>query len=243
MFEQAVAENGQDYFLWGLLMDTLMADVKEKTATLRIVLVGCDYITGLGLRQLLNNTGFTDLVGAVDSCAEVLGMIAAGGIDIVMVDAAMDSTELAQTCRALNKIDDPPSVVVLGEVPFDLAESLVSSGVRAILRPGLLVQDLPVALRLIQRGGAVVIDEPAREILIKRRRSFDSHQRANFDSLNEREHIVANGVTEGLTNVQLAASLHMSEATVKLIISSIMTKLGASNRVQVAVVVASARVL
>lgn len=36
--------------------------------------------------------------------------------------------------------------------------------------------------------------------------------------------------------------MHMSEATVKLLVSNVMNKLGASNRVQIAVVVTKARV-
>lgn len=68
------------------------------------------------------------------------------------------------------------------------------------------------------------------------------HQRARFDSRNAREIVVAQGVTEDSRNVQLASSMHMSEATVKLIVSNIMTKLGASKRVQIAVAVTKARV-
>lgn len=224
-------------------MDTLMAGIKVKTATLRMALVGCDYITGLGLSQLLRGGEFIDVAGSAAGSAEVLKLMAAGPVDMVLIDASMDAAELAQTCRLLNQVSVPPTVVVMGDVPFDLAESLVFSGVCAVLNQSLLAEDLPVALRMIHRGGALLIDSRSRETLMKRSRSFDAGQRTRFESLNPRERIIAQGVAEGSTNVQLAGSMHMSEATVKLIVSNVMTKLGVSNRVQIAVAVTKARVV
>lgn len=220
-----------------------MASRKEKTTTLRMALVGCDYITGLGLSQLLRGADFIDVAGFATGAEEVLELMGAGLIDMVLLDASMEAAELAQTCSSLNQVPVPPTVVVMGDVPFDLAESLVFSGVRAILHPGLLAEDLPVALRMIHRGGALLINSDARETLMNRSRSFDAHQRTRFECLNPRERVVAQGVAEGSTNAQLAGSMHMSEATVKLIVSNIMSKLGVSNRVQIAVAVTKARVV
>lgn len=220
-----------------------MTGRKEKTRTLRMALVGCDYITGLGLSQLLRGADFIDVAGFGADAEEVLQLMAAGPVDMVLIDASMQAAELAQTCRSLNQLPVPPTVVVMGDVPFDLAESLVFSGVCAFLNQGLLAEDLPVGLRMIHRGGALLVNRSARETLMKRSRSFDASQRTRFESLNPRERIIAQGVAEGSTNVQLAGSMHMSEATVKLIVSNIMTKLGVSNRVQIAVAVTKARVV
>ena len=224
-------------------MNTLTVGRKEKTKTLRMALVGCDYITGLGLSQLLRGADFIDVAGFAADAEEVLQLMAAGPVDMVLIDATMQAAELARTCRSLNQLPEPPTVVVMGDVPFDLAESLVFSGVCAFLNQGLLAEDLPVAVRMIHRGGALLVNRSARETLMKRSRTFDAGQRARFEGLNPRERIIAQGVAEGSTNVQLAGSMHMSEATVKLIVSNIMTKLGVCNRVQIAVAVTKARVV
>ena len=56
-------------------------------------------------------------------------------------------------------------------------------------------------------------------------------------SLTDREREVATAVGSGASNAEVAASLYMSEATVKAHVSRLLTKLGATNRVQIAILV------
>lgn len=215
--------------------------IMEKTTMLRMAAVGCDYITSLGLFQLLKDSDFIEIKGAVGDTAEMLELLDAGPVDLVIVDGGMEASALAQTCRVLGEVANPPTVVVMGAVPLHLGESLVLSGVSAILHQGLIAEDLPVVLRMIHRGGATLLSDTAREALMGRSQGFDIHHRAKYESLNARERVVAHGVAEGMTNLQLATSMHMSEATVKLLVSNVMNKLGVANRVQIAVVVTKAR--
>jgi len=48
---------------------------------------------------------------------------------------------------------------------------------------------------------------------------------------------VATAVGEGASNAEIAASLFMSQATVKAYVSRLLSKLDASNRVQLAILV------
>ena len=58
--------------------------------------------------------------------------------------------------------------------------------------------------------------------------------------LSEREREVAVEVARGRSNAEIAAKLYMSEATVKAHVSRVLTKLGVTNRVQIAIVVRDA---
>ncbi len=223
--------------------NTLNAAIAEKTGNLRMAVVGSDYITGLGLTQLLDQAPFITKVGSVDTAGQVLALAAEGPVDLVLVDAAIQGEDLTETCRMLLESEHPPTVVVMGEVPLNVAESLVLCGVTAFLHPGLVAEDLPVALRLIQRGGAILLNDAARDALIARNRSFDDGHRSSYATLNTREKVVAEGVAEGKTNLELAADMHVSEATVKLLVSNVMNKLGVDNRVQVAVIATKARII
>lgn len=218
-------------------------DLAEKSATLRMVVVGSDFITNLGLSHLLNGVDFIEVLATVPESTELLAFLATESVDLVLIDATMQQGATAETCRALNRLKSSPTVVVMGEVPVQLAEALVLEGVSAILYPGLISEDLPMALRMIHRGGAILIGGPDRESLVARSNSFDAHHRRNFNSLNPRERLVARGVAEGKTNSELAANMHLSQASVKLLVSSVMAKLGAANRVQIAVSVTKARVV
>jgi DNA-binding NarL/FixJ family response regulator len=57
---------------------------------------------------------------------------------------------------------------------------------------------------------------------------------AAFADLTPREREVVLGVARGETNAEIAARLFMSVATVKAHITHILTKLGATNRTQIA---------
>ena len=59
-------------------------------------------------------------------------------------------------------------------------------------------------------------------------------------SLSAREREVAEAVGRGCANAEIARDLHMSVATVKAHVSRLLVKLGVENRVQVALLVASA---
>jgi DNA-binding NarL/FixJ family response regulator len=67
--------------------------------------------------------------------------------------------------------------------------------------------------------------------------------RAQLDQLTDRELEVAVAVGQGRSNADIAAELYMSVATVKAHVSRLLTKLGADNRVQVAIRVHDAGLL
>lgn len=215
----------------------------EKTETMRMAVAGCDYITSLGLKQLLNSVDFIEVLALEPDTRQSLALIDNKSIDLLLVlTAGMETADLAQHFRRINRMASPPKIVVLGEMDFDQAEILVFAGVSAFLKNGLIGEDLPAALRMVHRGGSLMLSDVARQSLLARGSSFDSDIRSRFDTLNTRERTLAKGVAEGMTNVQLASSMRMSEATVKLVISNIMNKLGVSNRVQIAVFATKARV-
>lgn len=56
-------------------------------------------------------------------------------------------------------------------------------------------------------------------------------------ALTERERAVAAAIGSGASNAQVAATLFMTEATVKAHVSRLLTKLDATSRVQIAIVV------
>ena len=71
----------------------------------------------------------------------------------------------------------------------------------------------------------------------------DRRQRATerLTSLTDREREVATAVGSGASNAEIAASLFMSEATVKAHVSRLLTKLAVANRVHIAILVHDAQ--
>ena len=215
----------------------------EKTATLRMSVVGADYITSLGLSELLGRNNSVELLSSAANAEELLELMDSEPLDLVLVDVSMKLAAVQETCAKLISLPEPPTVVVMGNLPFDVAEELIFNGVSAILHLDKLGEDLATALRMIHRGGALIVSDNARDKLMERSNTLDINHRARYNTLNARERAVAKGVTEGLTNVQLAASMHLSEASIKLLISNVMNKMSVCNRVLIAVVTIKAGAL
>lgn len=120
---------------------------------------------------------------------------------------------------------------------------------RAALRvgaSGFLVKDTPPAdiinaVRLVAAGDAIVSPSVTRTLLshFGNTEASDRHRMAaqRLAALTDRERDVATAVGEGASNAEIAASLFMSQATVKAYVSRLLSKLDASNRVQLAILV------
>jgi len=111
---------------------------------------------------------------------------------------------------------------------------------------GFLVKDTPPeeiinAVRLVASGDAIISPSVTRTLLTHFGDvgASDRHRAAEqrIATLTERELEVATAIGTGASNAEVAASLYMSEATVKAHVSRLLTKLGANNRVQIALAV------
>ncbi|WP_150117131.1 response regulator transcription factor [Arthrobacter sp. ERGS1:01] len=215
----------------------------QNVSAIRMAVVGFNYITSLGLAQLLVEAPHLDVAGSSTEVGGALELMESGPLDIVLVDSGMDRAELINTCTTLAAVPNPPRVVVMGDVDFKLAELLFLEGASAILHLGRIAEDLPTLLRVIHGGGASMLNAEALDALKDRDYHCNVLHKERFEGLNARERSVAEGIAEGLTNLQLAAAMHVSEATVKLLVSTVMNKLGVENRVRIAVSVTKAKFL
>ena len=103
------------------------------------------------------------------------------------------------------------------------------------------------ALRLGAAGEAMLSPSVTRRLLshvgdpeVSRRRD---RARTLLQRLSERELQVAVAIGQGKSNAEIGADLYMSVATVKAHVSRLLTKLEATNRVQVALVTHDAGLL
>jgi DNA-binding NarL/FixJ family response regulator len=65
--------------------------------------------------------------------------------------------------------------------------------------------------------------------------------RARMEQLTEREREVALAVSEGLSNAEIGARLHLSTSSIKATISSALTRLDLTNRIQLAILAHESR--
>jgi DNA-binding NarL/FixJ family response regulator len=158
--------------------------------------------------------------------------------DVVLLDIKMRAPDDGiRALRAILALPTPPTVAML--TTFDMDE-YVSLALR-VGANGFLLKDIePAALlravRDLARGGAVLDPGVAARMVRSHREGQRAAQPARklLASLSEREREVVALIGQGLSNAEIGGKLHLSEATVKGYVSAVLSKIGAANRVQAA---------
>jgi DNA-binding NarL/FixJ family response regulator len=209
---------------------------------IRVLLVDDDALVRAGLRMILSSAEDLDLVGEVDDGARAVAAVREHRPDVVLMDIRMPEMDGITATAALRRLDAPPQVIVL--TTFQADEQVLSA--LRVGASGFLLKDTPPAeivnaVRLVAAGDAMLSPSVTRTLLshfgdteaTERRRA--AAQR--LATLTDREREVALAVGSGASNAEVAASLFMSEATVKAHVSRLFTKLDVTNRVHIAIVV------
>jgi DNA-binding NarL/FixJ family response regulator len=211
-------------------------------ATLKVLLVDDDALVRAGLRLILSSADDIEVVGECDDGAGAVAAVRQHRPDVVLMDIRMPQTDGITATKALRRLDPPPQVIVL--TTFQADEHVV-----AALRAGasgFLVKDTPPAdiinaVRLVAAGDAIVSPSVTRTLLshFGNTEASERHRLAaqQIATLTDREREVATAVGAGGSNAEIAASLFMSEATVKAHVSRLLSKLDVTNRVQIAILV------
>jgi len=211
-------------------------------ARVKVLLVDDDALVRAGLRLILSSADDIDVVGETDDGAGAVVAVRKHRPDVVLMDIRMPRMDGITATAALRALDPAPQVVVL--TTFQADEHVV-----AALRAGasgFLVKDTPpgdilTAIRLVAAGDAIVSPSVTRALLSHFAPTGTSERQhaaaQTLAALTDREREVATAVGGGASNAEIARMLFMSEATVKAHVSRLLSRLGVSNRVQIAILV------
>jgi DNA-binding NarL/FixJ family response regulator len=214
----------------------------------RILIVDDDALVRAGLTMILQSADDLEGVGEAKDGTDVPDAVARHRPDVVLMDIRMPTMDGLAATAALQEMSDPPRVIVL--TTFDL-DDFVFRALQAGAA-GFLLKDTPpleliAAVRVVAAGEAMLspgvtrrlIDHFAADPRVERR----TRAQQLITGLTDREREVLIEVGRGLSNHDIGAALYMSEATVKAHVSRLLVKLGAGNRVQVAILAHEAGVL
>ncbi|QGG41953.1 response regulator transcription factor [Aeromicrobium yanjiei] len=216
--------------------------------TVRVLLADDDALVRAGLALILGGSSEITVVGEATNGRAAVEAVRAGGVDVVLMDIRMPVMDGIAATSAILALPEPPKVIVL--TTFDADEYVVRA--LAAGANGFLLKDTPPA-DIVEAISRVVAGEPMlsptiTEQLIRQVTDAAPDGRADeaqrrIRCLTDREREVAVAIGRGSSNAEIALALHMSVATVKAHISHIFTKLGATNRVQVAIAMHEAGLL
>lgn len=151
-----------------------------------------------------------------------------GPFDVVILDYNMPGMEGMDGLRRMIDIVKPrPVAIITGNPTTSLMNQALDEGAAGVISKSLPIKSLANSIRFIHSGETYI---PLH--LIKDDTKPD---RKDTGPLSARESTVLSYLGEGKKNKEIAASLGLSEGTVKMHVMSICKKLEASNRTQAVV--------
>lgn len=202
---------------------------------IRVLLADDQPVVRDGLRLLLEAQPDIEVVGVAGDGREAVRLARERRPDVGLFDIRMPLLDGIEATRILaGEAADPLAIVVV--TTFDLDE-YVYAALKAGAR-GFLLKDagptlLADAVRAAAAGDALI--DPA--VTVRLLSAFAASAASVpplAEPLTPREEDVVRAVARGRTNGEIAAELYISLGTVKAHLASIMVKLGARNRVEVA---------
>ncbi|GAA0360380.1 response regulator transcription factor [Microbispora corallina] len=202
----------------------------------RVVVADDQALVRTGFRMILDETGDIEVVGEAGDGLDALAVIARTAPDVVLMDVRMpgiDGIEATRRLRAAAGPGRPPHVIIL--TTFDLDE-YVYAGLRAgaagFLLKDTLAADLVGAIRAVANGQNVAAPTVTRRLI---RHFVDGsptvRNEAAAAALTARERDVLLLVAQGMSNLEIAHRLVVTEGTVKTHVSRLLAKLGLRDRI------------
>ncbi|EME19175.1 response regulator transcription factor [Rhodococcus triatomae] len=208
--------------------------------TVRLMIVDDDPLVRAGLSLILGGDLELAVSGEASDGQEAVDRHRDDPVDVVLMDLRMPVLDGIAATAELKRLPQPPAVIVL--TTFDADDHVIRA--LAVGADGFLLKDTPPA-DIVTAIKDVVAGHPALSpaitalLIDKVVRQTDGERRDGAGelvaTLTDRELEVATALARGASNAEVAEKLFMSLATVKAHISRIFAKLGANNRVQVAI--------
>jgi len=201
----------------------------------RILLVDDHEVVRLGLRALLEHNAQFEVVGEASTAKEAYEQVGRIHPDIVLMDIRLPGMSGIEACEEIIKTYPDMRVVMLTSYAEDeMLFSAIRAGASGYILKQIGGEDLIRALESVGRGEALLDPAVTQRVFQEVRRAVKEEEASAFVNLSQQERHVLLLVSEGKTNREIAKALFLGEGTVRNYVSSILSKLGVSNRAEAA---------
>ncbi|MER7243669.1 response regulator transcription factor [Kribbella sp. NPDC000426] len=235
--------------------------------TIKVLLLDDEELVRNGIRLILQAGRTAEVVAEDTDGSRVVELVEKYTPDVVLTDIQMPTVNGIEVTRRVNALPDPPPVVVLTTFDLDeYVYEALQAGATGFLLKDIAPRALVDAVEQAVRGDAMLSPQITKRLISaytarparrasggaagagqREHRGSDGGDAASgsdaawgqdvLAELTPREREVAVAVGEGLSNGEIARRLELRESTVKVHVTHIMAKLGASNRTKIALLI------
>ncbi len=206
--------------------------------TIRVLLADDQQLIRAGLALVLAAEPDIDVVGEVADGRSAVSTARRIRPDITLMDIRMPGLDgIAATRELTGSGPAPTRVIVLTTFDVDsYVYDALRAGASGFLLKSAAPEELVHAIRVVADGQALLDPAVTRRVIEGFARVGEAPSPSPaFATLTEREREVFLLLAKGLSNAELAATLFVSEATVKTHVTRLLAKLGLRDRVQAVV--------
>ena len=191
------------------------------SAPIRILLADDHAIVRNGVAQILNEQPDVQVVAEAGDGESAVALYRQERPDVALLDLRMPKLEGIQVVEQIRR--EFPEAVLVVLTTFDTDEDIdraLQAGAKGYLLKDVAPSDLVACVRTVHEGGTWVSSTVASKLVARMTRV----------QITPQEMRVLRQVAEGKSNREVGETLFISEATVKIHLSHLFEKLGASSR-------------
>jgi DNA-binding NarL/FixJ family response regulator len=195
---------------------------------LKLVIVDDHALFRAGLVSLLSQYKDFVIVGEAGDGLEALSVVHNTKPDVVLLDINMPRMGGVETVQALKQTEKCHILMLTISKHEDDLFGAIAAGADGYLLKDAEPEELHQAILLVGKGKSILSPEVTRQVL----KAVSIRGMQSESGLSQREMEVLKCLADGMTSAQIAASLYITENTVKTHVRHILEKLEASNRAE-----------
>jgi DNA-binding NarL/FixJ family response regulator len=201
----------------------------------RIILVDDHEVVRLGLRALLERHPQFEVVAEAGTARDAIEQVEQYSPDVVVMDIRLPGGSGIEACEEISEKYPETKVIMLTSYAEDeMLFSAIRAGASGYVLKQIEGEGLVRAIEAVGRGEALLDPAVTQRIFQEVRKAAKEEEASAFAALTQQEKHVLMLVSEGKTNREIAKALFLGEGTVRNYVSSILSKLGVSNRAEAA---------
>jgi len=201
----------------------------------RILLVDDHEVVRLGLRALLERHSQFEVVAEAGTARDAIEQVEQYSPDVVVMDIRLPGGSGIEACEEISEKHPETKVIMLTSYAEDeMLFSAIRAGASGYVLKQIEGEGLVRAIEAVGRGEALLDPAVTQRIFQEVRKAAKEEEASAFAALTQQEKHVLMLVSEGKTNREIAKALFLGEGTVRNYVSSILSKLGVSNRAEAA---------
>ncbi|MGO4346289.1 response regulator [Paenibacillus sp. MCAF9] len=158
-------------------------------------------------------------------------------VDVVLMDIRMPLCDGVEGTKLLRALDPPPAVLIL--TTFDDDEYIaqaIRNGANGYLLKNVPPSRIISGIKTVHEGSVLIHPDIARKLagMLETPRA-DSAKSVMISGLTQAEVQIVRLIADGQSNKEIAATLFLSEGTIKNYITEILNKLELRDRTQIAI--------